>query len=511
MSNLPIQFIDKENSPALLAIMQQFGEHTYVDAELINKFRDGINELYYTLNPDRIITIGTETIVDNEHTYEGYVWQLGGVQIDNTGNPSVLIIPAATVGFKRKDISVFTSEGNIIRVAGDETDGDIVTTPPTPPGTLYFKSYDINGDTVEADPEPPAIDGSIFKQKNESQKFTQVLGGTNAVIDLQTFGQQYYVVIGPVTSIAGFSKALLTATTRDEAPYGGKDFYFENKTEHNVTLKNAFSGVDIPFNLGADLIVPTNGIVWLKYNPNTEKMDLFFKSWTEPVDISGKLDKVTTAGVERVYTINADGSQGTKPTSDFKDVIEGYFNGTNFYTDALFTNLINPESGKIYINIAVTPATQYRWSGSAYVQILGGGVKGFHRFQSPNFSPAANTTYYIGGNNLGLLSTAQTSNLYARVKAMATGKIGKVSFFASAGLATLVGANVYLDNITKRTSLTIANNFSWHNMSAVNYIATSDFLVDKGDELVIRLKIGGDGTGGGGGTNNNFWAELTIE
>lgn len=54
------------------------------------------------------------------------------------------------------------------------------------------------------------------------------------------------------------------------------------------------------------------------------------------------------------------------------DVIEGYFNGTNFYTDALFTNLINPESGKIYINIAVTPATQYRWGGSAYVQIGGG-------------------------------------------------------------------------------------------------------------------------------------------
>ena len=47
------------------------------------------------------------------------------------------------------------------------------------------------------------------------------------------------------------------------------------------------------------------------------------------------------------------------------------FNGTNFYTDAGFTNLIIPESSKIYINIAVTPATQYRWSGSAYAQIGG--------------------------------------------------------------------------------------------------------------------------------------------
>lgn len=87
------------------------------------------------------------------------------------------------------------------------------------------------------------------------------------------------------------------------------------------------------------------------------------------IDLDLKLDKVTTAGVERVYTINPDGSQGTKPTSNLKDVINGYFNGTNFYTDALFTNLITPESGKIYINIAVTPATQYRWSGSGYVLI----------------------------------------------------------------------------------------------------------------------------------------------
>ena len=105
----------------------------------------------------------------------------------------------------------------------------------------------------------------------------------------------------------------------------------------------------------------------------------------------------------------------------------------------------------------------------------------------------------------------QTSNFHARVKAMVTRKIGKVSFFASAGLASGVGANVYLDNITKGTSLTIANNFIWTTISAVNYISTSDFLVDKGDDLTIRLKIGGDGTGGGGGTNNNFWAELTIE
>ena len=89
-------------------------------------------------------------------------------------------------------------------------------------------------------------------------------------------------------------------------------------------------------------------------------------------NLSTKLDKVSTVDVEKVYVKNADGTQGVKATSEFKDVIFGYFNGTNFYTDAGFTNLITPESGKIYVNIAVTPSNQYRWSGSAYVQVGGG-------------------------------------------------------------------------------------------------------------------------------------------
>ena len=29
-----------------------------------------------SINPDRIISLGTETIVGNEYTYEGYTWQL---------------------------------------------------------------------------------------------------------------------------------------------------------------------------------------------------------------------------------------------------------------------------------------------------------------------------------------------------------------------------------------------------------------------------------------------------
>lgn len=67
-------------------------------------------------------------------------------------------------------------------------------------------------------------------------------------------------------------------------------------------------------------------------------------------DISGKLDKVTTNDVEKVYIKNANGTQAVKPTSDFIDIIQGYFNGTNFYSDALYTNLITPDATKLYIS-----------------------------------------------------------------------------------------------------------------------------------------------------------------
>jgi hypothetical protein len=54
---------------------------------------------------------------------------------------------------------------------------------------------------------------------------------------------------------------------------------------------------------------------------NTELVPIVQGGQTKKVAVSDlksdKLDKVTTAGVERAYIINADGSQGTKATSDF--------------------------------------------------------------------------------------------------------------------------------------------------------------------------------------------------
>ena len=75
-------------------------------------------------------------------------------------------------------------------------------------------------------------------------------------------------------------------------------------------------------------------------------------------------------------SLKADLVGGKVPASQLPsyvdDVVEGYFNGTNFYKDAGFTILITGETGKIYV--ALYTNKTYRWTGSAYVQIGGGEI-----------------------------------------------------------------------------------------------------------------------------------------
>lgn len=54
---------------------------------------------------------------------------------------------------------------------------------------------------------------------------------------------------------------------------------------------------------------------------------------------------------------------------NFDEFIEGYFDGTNFYTDALFTNLITPEVNKYYVDLATIPSKTYRWNGFNFITV----------------------------------------------------------------------------------------------------------------------------------------------
>ena len=49
------------------------------------------------------------------------------------------------------------------------------------------------------------------------------------------------------------------------------------------------------------------------------------------------------------------------------DVVEGYYYNGQFYTDSAHTQLITPETGKIYVDLNTNKT--YRWGGTTYVEI----------------------------------------------------------------------------------------------------------------------------------------------
>lgn len=85
-------------------------------------------------------------------------------------------------------------------------------------------------------------------------------------------------------------------------------------------------------------------------------------------------------------------STGKVPSSQLPsyvdDVIEGYYYGGKFYTDSAHTQLITPETGKIYVDINTSKA--YRWSGSTYVEISQSTI---HKYVQQITIPAKKSNY----------------------------------------------------------------------------------------------------------------------
>ena len=273
----------KEDSAEKLAAVQGKPTKNYLFAQELNEIVAAVNALDSSINPDRIISLGTETVDGNEYTYEGYTWQLNGASISNS-EPITIVIPSATTGFRRKDISVFKSDGTIERVPGTETDGEVVTAPDVPEGTLFYKYYDINGDAILVDPEPTIIDGSVFKKKSEELGYGDPnLTGANAVIKLRPEGYSRYAFShAGLVSIDGFGLDLITGNPDAEAPYPGKDLFIENTGATPFSLLHQGAGdADSKFFFldETDLVIPAGGKVWLKYG--VSDCEVIFKSWSD--------------------------------------------------------------------------------------------------------------------------------------------------------------------------------------------------------------------------------------
>lgn len=85
-------------------------------------------------------------------------------------------------------------------------------------------------------------------------------------------------------------------------------------------------------------------------------------------ELTNYIPKSEKGSANGVATLDGNGKVPSSQLPSYvDDVIEGYYYGGKFYTDSAHTQLITPETGKIYVDINTSKA--YRWSGSTYVEI----------------------------------------------------------------------------------------------------------------------------------------------
>ena len=391
-------------------------------------------------NYNQLLAIGSITIDGTDiEVASGVSGQINGM-LYGTSAITTISIALCETGFNRKDILVLTTNNEVIAISGEETDSSIVIAPPTPIDAVYITTFDVS-DTAIGTPEDPII-GTSFVKKSFFAPFISAVTGANAIIPLDPNGySEIRLTNASLTSIAGFDLSLITGVSTAEVPYNGKPYIIRNVTGNDITIKNELGAADFPFYLsgGSDLVFPDGQAIYVHYDASG--FIEIFKSWGE-VDLSTKVDKVSTAGVERAYIINADGSQGTNATSDFKAVVEGYFNGTNFYTDAGFTILITGETGIIYVDLDTT--FTYRWTGSAYVQIGGGSeLDIFNPYQNGYYVrgiyPVTGlTTFILSGinntwSNIGTAEAYSTYEEFALIGSKSAATPGKSCGFTTTG------------------------------------------------------------------------------
>ena len=236
-------------------------------------------------------------------------------------------------------------------------------------GTFDPADYDLTDFTntsgnpfITAQDLTDALDSKLDKSTTPSSVYTTDAGGLQVMKPLSEFSG--------VTSVTGDSvdntnplnpiiNAIPLSGTTDGNPVSGQ-INFSDGVPILWDGDASISSNELSLNLLDRLIINARplgkGISAIQdFTNNITDLD-----YTQKKYVDTKVPKVSTAGVERAYIINADGSQGTKATSDFKDVLE-------FANLAAFP--VTGETGKIYL--ALDTNKTYRWTGSVYVQIGG--------------------------------------------------------------------------------------------------------------------------------------------
>lgn len=334
---------------------------------------------------------------------DGWIWNINGIEYTNSFDV-VIPIPFASTGKQRIDLIVANDNDSFTRVMGVE-DVSNPTAPTQPLNTILISFINVS-DGVISDPSIPII-GEIFVKKLELQTEENNQSGANVIIDLPIYGASVINLVNPLlTSISGvfynFSFDL-----RSPTPYPGKRYTFRNLTGGDVTVidNDLVTTLDSNFKTkdALDFILPNNEMITFEYG---ERMtEIGARSWSN-IDLSSKADLVG----------------GKVPAAQLPSYVDDVLEFANL---AAFPAI--GEAGKIYI--AIDTNLQYRWSGSGYVTIGGGGAK-YHTFSvAPMIgaiSSVGNYLYQINSNYKGLYtSNSGQSNhlLIAPITATAVDKI----------------------------------------------------------------------------------------
>lgn len=87
--------------------------------------------------------------------------------------------------------------------------------------------------------------------------------------------------------------------------------------------------------------------------------------------VGTKIDASEKGVANGVATLDGGGKVPSSQLPSYvDDVVEGYYYNSNFYEDSAHTELITPETSKIYVDLPTSKT--YRWGGSEYVEISSG-------------------------------------------------------------------------------------------------------------------------------------------
>lgn len=172
-------------------------------------------------------------------------------------------------------------------------------------------------------------------------------------------------------------------------------------------------------------------------------------------------------------------STGKVPSSQLPafvdDVIEGYFYNSEFYYDSAHTQLITPESGKIYVDLVSNKT--YRWGGSAYVVISDTLALG--ETSTTAYRGDRGKTAYDHSQDASRITSAVAEGLY-KVGGTAQGHISSMTAVQKADLTALGVADdadveAIEDKIDETTTSISGNPISIPNLKA-NQLAVNPII-----------------------------------